>query len=68
MFRMITLKTLRTFIAGLPDDTKIGIDDDQDHLVFRHPDSNGVESLLATGRLDAYGAYQGEDGYEYSGE
>ena len=65
---MITLKLLRAFISGLPDDTKMGIDDDQVHLVFRQPDSFGVESLLATGRLDAYGAYQEEEGYEYPGE
>ena len=65
---MITLETLRAFISGLPDDTKIGIDDDQDHLVFRQPDSIGVESLLTTGRLDAYGAYQGEEGHDYPDE
>jgi len=60
---MITLETLKVFIASMSDETKMGIDD-CDHLVFREPSSSGVESLLETGRLDAYGAYQGEDGYD----
>lgn len=34
---MITLKTLRAFISEMPDDTKMGIDDDQMCLVFREP-------------------------------
>lgn len=60
---MITLGTLRAFISGMPDDTKIGIDDDQICLVFRGTDSNGLESLLEAGRLDAYGSFPGEEGY-----
>lgn len=62
---MITLKTLMAFISGMPDDTKMGIDDDGTHLVFREPDSSGGESLLETGRLDAHGAYPREEGYEH---
>ena len=54
--RMITLATLRAFISGMPDDTMMGIDDDQVSLVFREPDSSGVESMLEAGRLDAYGS------------
>ena len=57
---MITLKTLRAFISGMPDNTKMGIDDDQVCLVFREPSSCGVESILETGRLDAHGAYPGD--------
>lgn len=57
---MITLKTLREFISAMPDETKMGIDDDQVSLVFREPSSRGQESLLECGRLDAYGAYQGD--------
>jgi hypothetical protein len=53
---MITLATLRAFISGMPDDTKMGIDDDQISLVFRESDSTGEESMLETGRLDAYGS------------
>ncbi len=60
---MITLAILRAFISGMPDDTKMGIDDDQISLVFREPDSNGVESLLEAGRLDAYGSSPDEEGY-----
>ncbi len=59
---MITLKTLRAFISEMPDDTKMGIDDDQMCLVFREPSSCGVESILESGRLDAHGAYPGESG------
>jgi hypothetical protein len=58
---MITLKTLRAFISGMPDDTKMGIDDDQISLVFREPDSNGAETLLESGRLDAYASYPDEE-------
>lgn len=60
---MITLKTLRAFTSDMHDDTKIGIEDDGVDLVFREPISSGVESLLESGRLDAYGAYPGEEGY-----
>ena len=59
---MITLKTLRAFISGMPDETKMGIDDDQVCLVFREPSSCGVESILESGRLDAHGVYPGEQG------
>jgi hypothetical protein len=59
---MITLKTLRAFILGMPDDTKMGIDDDQVCLVFREPSSCGVESILESGRLEAHGAHVGESG------
>ena len=58
---MITLATLRAVISGMPDDTKIGIDDDGASLVFREPESRGEELLLESGKLDAYGAYLGED-------
>lgn len=58
---MITLATLRAFISGMPDDTKIGIDDDGTYLVFREPESRGEELMLESGRLDAYGAYSGEN-------
>jgi len=58
---MITLAVLRAFISGMPDDTRIGIDDDGTCLVFREPESKGEEFLLESGRLDAYGAYPGED-------
>lgn len=58
---MITVKELRSFIASLPDDTKIGIDDDQEELVFRQPASLGAEILLTIGRLHAYGEYEGEE-------
>ena len=58
---MITLKALRSFIADMPDETKMGIDDDQISLVFREPDSHGAESLLEAGRLDAYGSYPKEE-------
>jgi hypothetical protein len=51
---MITLATLRAFISGMSDDTKMGIDDDQISLVFREPDSTGGEPMLEAGRLDAY--------------
>lgn len=60
---MITLEALRVFISGMPDDTKVGIDDDQACLVFKGPDSNGLESLLEAGRLDAYGSSPDEEGY-----
>lgn len=62
---MITLETLRAFTSGMPDNTKMGIDDDGVCLVFREPDSSGGESLLEFGRLDAHGAYPGEEGYEH---
>lgn len=61
---MITLETFRAFILGMPDDTKMGIDDNGEQLVFREPDSSGEESLLECGRLDALGSYLGEEGYE----
>ncbi len=54
---MITLATLRAFISGMSDDTKMGINDDQISLVFREPDSTGGESMLETGRLETYGSY-----------
>ena len=62
---MITIAILRAFISGMPDGTKLGVDDEGARLVFREPDSRGVESLLESGRLDAYGAYPGDEGYEH---
>ncbi len=58
---MITLATLRALISGMPDDTKMGIDDDHGCLVFREPDSNGGEFMLEVGRLEAYGSYPEEE-------
>jgi hypothetical protein len=57
---MITVKELRALIEELPDETRMGIDDDHESLVFRHPDSRGMESLLEIGRLDAFGEVDGE--------
>ncbi|MEI6175794.1 MAG: hypothetical protein WCS43_02785 [Verrucomicrobiota bacterium] len=45
----------------MPDDTKMGIDDDHGCLVFREPDSNGGEFMLEVGRLEAYGSYPEEE-------
>jgi hypothetical protein len=65
---MITVKEIRAFISSLPDDTKMGIDDDYQQLVFRRSDSRGVKTLMTIGRLDAYGAYKGEKENDYPAE
>jgi hypothetical protein len=58
---MITLKALREFTSNMHDDTKIGIENDGVDLVFREPNSSGVESLIMIGRLDAHGSYPQEE-------